>query len=242
MRRRWPPSVRPIASSSSIRRIGGPRARRCRPGAARRSPRVSRHHRVRSAAAERAAHRRWLAERHAIAADRPWLLAVAMMRPGDKLASYRIMGESPRRSPNATGGSPGRGRRAGRRRSPGRIAPAWDRARRLSRPVPGGRISPPLRRGGSALLAGGQRGLWHGALGSPGVRPPGRGRRCWRRARHRRAWRHRIAAPPGMPGAGEALAVPSTSPRAEPPWARLPSTGRSGFTTSLRPRAFLATL
>ena len=42
----------------------------------------------------RAAHRRRLAERHAIAADRPWLLAVAMMRPGDKLASYRIMGES----------------------------------------------------------------------------------------------------------------------------------------------------
>jgi len=48
----------------------------------------------RQAAAERAAHRRRLAERHAIAADPPWLLAVAMMRPGDKLASYRIMGES----------------------------------------------------------------------------------------------------------------------------------------------------
>ncbi|HXQ39991.1 MAG TPA: glycosyltransferase family 4 protein [Candidatus Udaeobacter sp.] len=46
------------------------------------------------AATGRAAHRRQLGERHAIAAGPPWLLAVAMMRPGDKLASYRIMGQS----------------------------------------------------------------------------------------------------------------------------------------------------
>jgi glycosyltransferase involved in cell wall biosynthesis len=48
----------------------------------------------RQAATGRAVHRRQLGERHAIAAGSPWLLAVAMMRPGDKLASYRIMGQS----------------------------------------------------------------------------------------------------------------------------------------------------
>jgi glycosyltransferase involved in cell wall biosynthesis len=46
------------------------------------------------AAAERPAHRRALAHRHGIDAERPWILAVAMMRPGDKLASFRIMGRT----------------------------------------------------------------------------------------------------------------------------------------------------
>ena len=45
------------------------------------------------AAARRARddHRRALAARHGLASERPWLLAVAMMRPGDKLASYRVL-------------------------------------------------------------------------------------------------------------------------------------------------------
>jgi glycosyltransferase involved in cell wall biosynthesis len=42
----------------------------------------------------RDAHRRALCERHGIAADEPVLLTVAMMRAGDKLASYRLMGEA----------------------------------------------------------------------------------------------------------------------------------------------------
>jgi glycosyltransferase involved in cell wall biosynthesis len=41
-------------------------------------------------AADRAA----LATRFAIPVEEPWLLAVAMMREGDKLASYRLLGES----------------------------------------------------------------------------------------------------------------------------------------------------
>ncbi|HEV2677717.1 MAG TPA: glycosyltransferase family 4 protein [Aliidongia sp.] len=33
-----------------------------------------------------------LAAQHCLDPDRPWLIAVAMMRPGDKLASYRLLG------------------------------------------------------------------------------------------------------------------------------------------------------
>jgi glycosyltransferase involved in cell wall biosynthesis len=47
-----------------------------------------------AAAAARDAHRRMLCERHGIAADEPVLLTVAMMRTGDKLASYRLLGEA----------------------------------------------------------------------------------------------------------------------------------------------------
>ena len=42
-----------------------------------------------AAAAHRAAHRADLARRHALDASKPWLLAVGMMRPGDKEASFR---------------------------------------------------------------------------------------------------------------------------------------------------------
>lgn len=44
------------------------------------------------AAEGREALRRALAERHGLGPARPWLACVAMMRPGDKLASYRILG------------------------------------------------------------------------------------------------------------------------------------------------------
>ena len=44
-----------------------------------------------SAAADRAGHRAALAARHGIDPAVPWLVAVAMMRPGDKLASYRLL-------------------------------------------------------------------------------------------------------------------------------------------------------
>lgn len=40
------------------------------------------------------AHRHAVRERHGIGADEPVLLTVAMMRAGDKLASYRLMGEA----------------------------------------------------------------------------------------------------------------------------------------------------
>jgi glycosyltransferase involved in cell wall biosynthesis len=43
------------------------------------------------APADRARHRETLAARHDLPPDEPWLIAVAMMRPGDKLASYRIL-------------------------------------------------------------------------------------------------------------------------------------------------------
>ena len=39
-------------------------------------------------------HRKRLAAGHGIDTAVPWLLTVAMMRPGDKLASYRVLGES----------------------------------------------------------------------------------------------------------------------------------------------------
>ena len=48
----------------------------------------------RAARDARQRHRVTLAERHGLDVDRPWLLAVAMMRPGDKLASYRLLGRA----------------------------------------------------------------------------------------------------------------------------------------------------
>jgi glycosyltransferase involved in cell wall biosynthesis len=45
-------------------------------------------------AGARAAERKTIAGRHGLDADKPWLLSVAMMRPGDKLASYRILGQA----------------------------------------------------------------------------------------------------------------------------------------------------
>jgi glycosyltransferase involved in cell wall biosynthesis len=45
----------------------------------------------RAAAGERAAHRERLAQAHALESDVPWIVAVAMMRDGDKLASYRML-------------------------------------------------------------------------------------------------------------------------------------------------------
>lgn len=48
----------------------------------------------RRARRRRAAHRAALARRHRLPGDEPWLLAVAMMRRGDKLASYRLLGRA----------------------------------------------------------------------------------------------------------------------------------------------------
>lgn len=48
----------------------------------------------RAAAAARARHRAVLARRYKLPKGTPWLLTVAMMRPGDKLASYRILGQA----------------------------------------------------------------------------------------------------------------------------------------------------
>lgn len=48
----------------------------------------------RRAARRRDRHRRALARRFRIPAAPPWLLAVGMMRPGDKLASYRLLGRA----------------------------------------------------------------------------------------------------------------------------------------------------
>ena len=45
-------------------------------------------------APRRPALRRALAERHGLDPGLPWLLAVGMMRPGDKLASYRMLGQA----------------------------------------------------------------------------------------------------------------------------------------------------
>jgi glycosyltransferase involved in cell wall biosynthesis len=47
-----------------------------------------------AAAAGRAAARAALAETHGLDPRQPWLLAVAMMRPGDKLASYRLLAQA----------------------------------------------------------------------------------------------------------------------------------------------------
>lgn len=46
------------------------------------------------ARARRAKIRAGLAQAHNIAQDKPWLLAAAMMRPGDKLSSYKILAEA----------------------------------------------------------------------------------------------------------------------------------------------------
>ena len=48
----------------------------------------------RAAAAQRRAARAATAAAHGLDPARPWLLAVAMMRPGDKLASYRLLGDA----------------------------------------------------------------------------------------------------------------------------------------------------
>jgi glycosyltransferase involved in cell wall biosynthesis len=47
-----------------------------------------------AAAAHRDEHRRALAERFALDPTRPWCIAVAMMRPGDKLESYKVLAEA----------------------------------------------------------------------------------------------------------------------------------------------------
>lgn len=47
-----------------------------------------------SAAVRRDVHRTWLATTLGLNRDKPILLAVAMMRPGDKLASYRVLAEA----------------------------------------------------------------------------------------------------------------------------------------------------
>lgn len=46
----------------------------------------------RRAAVQREAHRNGLARAHGLDAAVPWIAVVAMMRPGDKLASYRMLG------------------------------------------------------------------------------------------------------------------------------------------------------
>ena len=48
----------------------------------------------REAAKSRARHRMALSRKHAIDPDRVWLASVAMFRPGDKLASYRLLAEA----------------------------------------------------------------------------------------------------------------------------------------------------
>lgn len=49
---------------------------------------------LRAASPGREAHRRRIADAHGVDPDSPWLLAVAMMRPGDKLASYRALAQA----------------------------------------------------------------------------------------------------------------------------------------------------
>ncbi len=51
----------------------------------------------RAAAARRDFHRRELAAAQGLDPAQPWLFAVAMMRPGDKLASYRLLAEALKR-------------------------------------------------------------------------------------------------------------------------------------------------
>ena len=53
-----------------------------------------------AAAAERARHRAHWAERGAADPKQPWLVALAMMRPGDKLESYRLLAKALRGLPD----------------------------------------------------------------------------------------------------------------------------------------------
>ncbi len=54
-----------------------------------------------AAAARRTAARAALARTHGLDPGQPWLLAVAMMRPGDKLASYRLLAQALRTLPGS---------------------------------------------------------------------------------------------------------------------------------------------
>ncbi len=122
------------------------------------------------------ARRAKLARAHGIDADEPWLLAIGMMRKGDKLASYQhawprrlrhldrpwqllIVGDGEARAEVERAFKPVAGRRVPAGRPAAREA-AGDR-RRLR----------PLR------LACRQRGLRHGAAGSAGLRAAGGGGR-----------------------------------------------------------------
>lgn len=53
-----------------------------------------------AAAPEREAHRRDWAQRSGADGGKPWLVTLAMMRPGDKLASYRLLAQSLRGLPD----------------------------------------------------------------------------------------------------------------------------------------------
>ncbi len=107
-------------------------------------------------------------------------LTVAMMRPGDKLASYRILAAALGRLADAdwTLGDrrrrrcPPRGRASLRTVRPTRRVPRAGR-----RPRPPRRV---VRGGRPAPVAGGERGLRPRPARGAGVRLPGRRRRLWR--------------------------------------------------------------
>ncbi len=115
----------------------------------------------------------------------PRLIAVAMMRHGDKLASYRLLGAALAMLLDLRLVAGYRRRRRSARRGRGGAGPARTTASsgaaRSTR-----REWPPLCRGRPVRLAGDQRGVRHGAARSAGERAAGRGRGERRRLRHRR--------------------------------------------------------
>ena len=129
----------------------------------------------RYALAQRArdANRRRLCERYGIAAGEPLLLTVAMMRPGDKLASYRLLGEA----------------LASLQDRPWRLLVAGDGPAR-ARGAPGARgdrrayrLARQARRGGAAARS------TPAPISSSGRRSARRGGwRCWRRRRPGCRW------------------------------------------------------
>jgi hypothetical protein len=133
----------------------------------------------RAAAAERRRHRTALAVRLGLDPGQPWLAAVAMMRPGDKLASYRLLARSlsDLREPPWQLVIVGDG--------PARDQVGQSLLRRRNDPADLAATLCGLR---SAGLARGQRGVRHGVARGPGKRTSG-GRRGERRRPGNRASR-----------------------------------------------------
>ena len=155
-------------------------------------------------------------------AGAPRLLTVAMMREGDKLASYRILADALCRLPDRRGRSTSSvtARRAARSKS---FFAAWANASSFHGAVddrPG--FADVLCAGRPLRLAGRERGLRHGASRGAGVRLPRRRGRLWRRRERRRdgqtgilarAGRCRRASPTRSP-------TPRRSTGAPDAWAR----------------------
>ena len=122
----------------------------------------------------------------------PRLITAAMMRPGDKLASYRVLGDALSRLLDLDWSLEVVGDGAARLEVEAALAPLGGRVT-WAGALGSASVCAPSGGCRSLRVAGDQRGLRHGAARSAGERIAGGGRRQRRRCRDRHARSHRAA-------------------------------------------------